>query len=316
MYQQLTKERRYTLMSLIKAGLKQQDICRILGCHRSTIYRELKRNKSGTRYSALKAQKLRDERRVNNRPPAKLTDEIKSLIDYYLKKKWSPEQITGYCRKAGVSMVSHETIYQYIYSLVPKGIKLHHHLRRKVRYRRKRSLARPKRRLQDSRPMIEERPEEVDQKLRLGDWEGDLIVGAHSTGYLVTLVERKSKYTLIGFVKSRVSKVVTREIVKLFKQVPAEFKKTLTLDNGAEFSQFKNLRRRCGLDVFYANPYCSWERGLNENTNGLIRQYFPKRSKFNKITKEDILTVQTALNQRPRKTLGYDCPSNLFQCCT
>jgi len=126
-------------------------------------------------------------------------------------------------------------------------------------------------------------------------------------------VDRKTKFTLIGFVKSKKSKVVTREIVRLFKQVPKEFRKTLTLDNGPEFAQHKNLRRRCSLDVFYANPYCSWERGLNENTNGLIRQYFPKRSKFDKITKEDVLMVQNALNTRPRKTLGFISPMELFQ---
>ena len=287
MYQQLTKERRYTLLSLMKAGYKQKDICRVIGCHRSTIYRELKRNTVGKRYSAIKAENLKTNRRADNRPPGRLSDEIKERIKFYLKLKWSPEQIFGYCQKEGLEMVSHETIYKYIYSQ-PRSLKLYKELRRRVRKRKKRSSLRPRRQVYDSKPKIKDRPAEVDEKQRIGDWEGDLIVGAHQTGYLVTLVERKTKYTLIGYVKRNNSKAVTREIVKLFKTIPSDQRKTLTLDNGPEFAQHKNIRKRSLLDVFYANPYCSWERGLNENTNGLIRQYFPKRSKFDHITKEDI----------------------------
>lgn len=312
MYQQLTQDKRYTLMSLMKAGYKQKEICRVLNCHRSTIYRELKRNTLGFRYSALTAEKESKARRANNRPLGRLTSEIKSTIKYYLNLKWSPEQIVGYCRKQGIDMVSHETIYLYLYRLAKKGGILHKNLRRKVRFRRNRSLIRPRRRLQENKPMIETRPEEVELKERIGDWEGDLIVGAHQTGNLVTLVDRHTKFTLIGFAKSKKSKVVTREIARLFRQVPKEWRKTLTLDNGPEFSQYKNIRKRCSIDVFYANPYCSWERGLNENTNGLIRQYFPKRSSFKKITKEDILEVQLALNSRPRKILNFNSPLDMF----
>jgi len=313
MYQQLTREKRYTLMSLMKAGYKQKDICSVLGCNRSTIYRELKRNSTDRGYSAIQATNLAQSRRADNRPPKKLTEAITQLIECYVLQKWSPEQIAGFCKKHRLDMVSHETIYLYLYRLAKQGKKLHKNLRRRVRARKDRGLIRPRMRLQDNRPMIADRPEEVELKQRVGDWEGDLIVGAYQTGNLVTLVDRKTKFTLIGFVKSKKSKVVTREIVRLFKQVPKEFRKTLTLDNGPEFAQHKNLRRRCSLDVFYANPYCSWERGLNENTNGLIRQYFPKRSKFDKITKEDVLMVQNALNTRPRKTLGFISPMELFQ---
>ena len=217
-YKQLTQDQRYTLYNLRKIGFTQKKIASILGCHRSTIYREIKRNGLGD-YRPLRAHNMYLERKANNRPPSKRTPEMEAFIRDHLEKKWSPEQIKGHCKRNGIDMVSHESIYQFIYHRTYKGEFLHYFLRRKVRKRKDRKSLKPRRSLTENRPMIADRPDEVDQKSRMGDWEGDLIVGFKGSGFILTLVERVSKYTLIGFCKSRESKVVTREIVRLFKQV-------------------------------------------------------------------------------------------------
>jgi len=225
-------------------------------------------------------------------------------------KHWSPEQISGRLRAEGSLNISHETIYRYIRANTEAGGKLRTFLRRKKKYRRcPGSLSSHAR---ANKKSIDERPGVVDEKCRIGDWEVDTVVGAGNKGaVLLTLVERYSKYTLIGKVDSKESYPTSRKIIDMLIKHRDKVL-TITADNGTEFSGHVAVERKMGIDFYFAHPYCSWERGLNENTNGLLRQYLPKGSSFDEVSKHRLRHIMDHINNRPRKTLGFRTPREVF----
>ena len=287
MASQLTFEERQGLYRLNKAKTPKARIAEILERDRSTIYRELKRNTGGCGYRAKQAQCLTDERRLACRGEPKMSDpELKKDVKRLLKQKWSPDQITGWLRKhfprQGNRRVSHQTIYNWLESEAPD---LRVHLRRG--HRRQDPETRGK--LKDC-VGIEGRPQAVDSKRRYGDWEGDTVVSPGRRSGIVTL----------------------RAACRGLKDLPEKLRRTMTLDNGKEFTEYQRLTDRLGMEVYFARPYASWQRGLNENTNGLLRQFFPKGTDFARFSRRQVARVESLLNERPRKRLGYQTPNQVF----
>jgi IS30 family transposase len=311
-YTQLTLSKRYQITALIKAGLNQKNIALELGVHPSTISRELRRNKDFIRgYNAELAQVKVVKREKTKKKRSSLTKQIERYIRSKLKLDWSPEQISGRMKiDIGVSVV-HETIYRYIYANKANGGKLYKYLRHKNKKYHKRSNDYKARGVIIDRVMIDKRPKIVEQKKRIGDLEIDTVIGKDHKGALVTVVDRKSKFTLIKNLPSKEAEVVTQALIEMIQPIKA-VTHTITSDNGKEFAYHKQVSAALDADFYFANPYHSWERGLNEHTNGLIRQYLPKKSEFLHISKEEIITIQNRLNHRPRKSLGYKTPYEVF----
>jgi len=227
------------------------------------------------------------------------------------KKHWSPKQIAGRVRKDHNSIVCHETIYQYIYNV---RIDLKQYLRcKKGKYRRRYGTKiREKQRELLKKKRIDTRPSIIEERVRLGDFEGDTIVGTRGTGSLVIHVDRTSRYTFIDYVPFATAEAIKEKTVLQFEKLPKQKRHTITYDNGSEFSAFEWIEKLANVDVYFAYPYHSWERGTNENTNGLIRQFFPKKSSFSHITLSDTKRVEHLLNHRPRKLLGFLTPHEVF----
>ena len=310
-YHQLTPEQRYTIYRLNKAEYSQREIARIIGVAPSTISRELNRNCGGRGYRYKQAQNKADERRANARKYIKLDASMRTYISKKIQNYESPEQIVGSAKLNGLSVVSIERIYQYIVTDKQEGGKLYKFLRGSNKKRRKRNGSNDKRGQIKNRRWIDERPSIVDDKTRIGDYELDTIVGKGQSGYLITAVERKSKMTLIGRSRTKKAEVTAHKIIELLKPFNKNVH-TLTSDNGKEFAWHEKIAETLTADFYFAHPYSSWERGLNENTNGLIRQFFPKKFDFRKITNDDIEWVMDLLNNRPRKTLGFKTPKQVF----
>ena len=295
-YKQLSLWERYTIRSLMKLGFSNKLIATKLRRHPSTIGREIKRNLGKSHYAPKQAHRFAEERRFIPRKPEKINGTTELFIVEKLKEKWSPEQIAGKIKldqPDGVNSVSHECIYQYLRKNRKNGGDLYKNLRRSGRkYRKKRfgSSRIP------NRVSIDERPEYIDKKERIGDWEGDLIVGKGHMSAMLTLVERKTKYTVIvKLPKNKEAKSLSRAMI----QKMAKFKDifhSLTLDNGLEFADHDRIRKALGVQIYFCHPFSSWERGLNENTNGLIRQFFKKGSDLSKISVEEVLRTQNLLN--------------------
>jgi len=311
-YKQLNLEKRYQISALIKAGLNQKDIAVELSVHPSTISRELKRNRDKIRgYNAELAQIISTQVERKKKKRFSLTKPIEKYIRVKLKQDWSPEQISGRMKlDTGVSVV-HETIYRYIYANKKNGGKLYTYLRHKNKKYHHRSNDYKARGTIIDRVMIDKRPKIVEKKNRIGDLEIDTVVGKDHKGFLVTIVDRKSKFVLIKNVPSKEAQVVTEALIEMIQPIKA-ITKTITSDNGKEFAYHKQVSAALDTDFYFANPYHSWERGLNEHTNGLIRQYLPKKSEFLKVSKEEILMIQNRLNHRPRKVLNYKTPYEVF----
>jgi IS30 family transposase len=308
-YTQLTREQRYQIYALMKAGHNQTRMAAIIGVHKATVSRELSRNYGQRGYRPKQAQALATERRQAAHrcriPPATW-----ALVESLVLKQWSPEQIAGRLKLEERAGVSHERIYQHIYADKAKGGTLHLHLRcRKVR--RKRYGKHSRRGQIPNRRGIEARPAVVDAKRRVGDWEADTIIGKGRQAALVSLVERKSKLTLLGRVARHTAQEVAQVTVTLLAPVAARVQ-TITADNGREFTQHEEIAARLAARFYFAHPYAAWERGVNENTNGLVRQYFPKGLAFAMITAAAVRRAQEQLNNRPRKTLGYRTPNEVF----
>jgi IS30 family transposase len=307
-YRQLTQEQRYQRYACLKANWTQHNIAAEVGVHPSTISRELSRNRGGRGYRPRQAQEKAQERKPNH-VVVRIESETWTIIEGYVRQDWSPEQITGWLFKQHVR-VSHERIYQYIYADKRLGGDLHRHLRcRKQRRKRYGSYDR-RGRLTGCRS-ITERPKVVEEKRRVGDWEADTIIGQHHQQAIVSVVERKSKLCLLKRVERNTSEAVEHALSALLKPVAAKCQ-TITSDNGREFANQQEVALNLKAGFYFAHPYSSWERGLNENTNGLVRQYFPKKSDFSKITDSDVQRVLDRLNNRPRKTLGYKTPNQVF----
>ena len=304
-YTHLTHCERYQISAFLRSGKSINSIAKELNRNKSTISREIRRNSGLRGYRSHQAHEKAVHRLKISHRYIKITQKVICKIKKLLHCHWSPEQICGYLHPRGL-FVSHESIYQYILKDKKSGGCLYKLLRcqrkRKQRYGMKRF---DKRGQIKNRVSIDQRPKIVDKKSRTGDWEGDLIMGKNHKGALVTLVDRCSKKTRIVKVESKRSETVLHAISKALKH---EIVHTLTLDNGKEFSCHEKIREYTGGKVYFAHPYSSYERGLNENTNGLIRQYFPKKTDFRKITQKDVKRVECLLNHRPRKTLGFLSP--------
>ena len=311
-YKQLTLKERYHISALLKSGLNQKEIADEIGVHASTICRELKRNRDKVRgYSADLAQIKSTKIQMQKKKRFSLTKTIEKYIRAKLKQDWSPEQIAGRMKlDTGVSVV-HETIYRYIYANKANGGKLYKSLRHKNKKYHKRSNTYMARGTIIDRVMIDQRPKIVEKKSRIGDLEIDTVIGKNHIGALVTVVDRKSKFVLIKNVPSKQADVVTRALIEMIQPIKA-ITHTITSDNGKEFAYHKEVASALDAKFYFANPYHSWERGLNEHTNGLIRQYLPKKSTFTDVSKDEIIMIQNRLNNRPRKVLGYKTPYEVF----
>jgi IS30 family transposase len=309
-YQQLTQEQRYQIDALQKATFTLTQIAAEIGVHKATVSREVRRNRGGRGYRPKQAQELTTARKLAASTP-RIAAQTWRLVESRLRdEQWSPEQISGWLRRKLQPSVSHERIYQYIYADKRAGGTLYTHLRcQKQRRKRYGSYSR-RGRLPNCRS-IETRPKIVDAKRRLGDWEADTIIGKNHQGALVTLTERKSKLLLMQRVADKTAAGVEHAVTTLLSKV-ADHVHTITSDNGREFANHQAIARKLAADFYFAHPYSSWERGLNENTNGLIRQYFPKACDFTTITDAEVRRVQQRLNSRPRKTLGYQTPHQVF----
>ncbi len=286
--------------------------CKTLGFDKSTIYKEIKRN-STTRgkYRAEIAQTYSDEKKDRYNYPRKFNDTIKRFIDEkFEKEQWSPEQITGYCRKNNIPMVSHERIYQYIRQDKAVGGNKYKNLRHRLKHR-KRPVSGKNIVIKD-KVLIGQRPDVINKKQRFGDWKIDTIVGKENKGAIVTIVERKTDFLMMKkLVAGKSAKELSKALIDMLLPYKS-FIYSITSDNGTEFADHKTISKKLNTDFYFAHPYSSWERGLNEYTNKLIRQYIPKKSKFDSLTDMQITEIQYKLNRRPRKNLTYETPVNLF----
>lgn len=310
-YNQLTQHTRYQISALRQAGNTQTSIADIIGVHKSTISREIARNSGERGYRPKQANELALEKHHNAEKHITFTSELQTIVTGKILLDWSPEQISGYFEANDIASISHESIYQFLLADKKAGGALHTHLRHSGKKRKKRYDSKDKRSQIKNRVSIEERPKIVDKKERIGDWEGDTIIGAQQQKAIVTLVDRASKLTRIGPVATKHA-VVSDIIVNLLRPMK-RISHTTTFDNGKEFSGHEQIAKSLGIDIYFAHPYSSWERGLNENTNGLIRQYIKKGSSFEGITPEKIKFIEDRLNNRPRKTLGYRTPNEAYK---
>ena len=306
-YPQLTEGQRYPIALLYEDNFTLAEIGRRIGANTSTISRELRRNRTPEGYQPNHAQRLCEVRR---RASAKrcICPKTVDFVKFGLGWKWSPEQISGVAQRMGLP-VSHEWIYQHVYADKACGGELYQHLRQgKRRYRR--GCGKKRSPIPDA-VSIELRPAIVDERSRLGDWEADLVLGQQGTGAIVTLAERKSRIYLTKKVFSKDAHEVSQAIISLLSEYK-DVCHTITFDNGGEFSQHKAIAKALEADMYFAHPYASYERGLNENTNGLLRQFIPKGTDLRTVSEEDLQRYQGALNSRPRKCLGFRQPSVVF----
>jgi IS30 family transposase len=309
-YTQLTREQRYQISALKKAGHTQRDIAEHVGTDESTIRRELRRNRCATGYDPAVAHEKAVARR-QQKAQCRITAEEWQLVEEKIRQDWSPEQVSERLKREHDIQISHEWIYQHIYADKRTGGDLHTHLRCQKPYR-KRSGGQDRRGKIRNRVDIDERPEIVDRRARIGDWEADTVVGKGRQRYLVTLVERKSRFTLFKQVESKRAAVVREAIVELLAPYQDQTH-TITFDNGKEFAEHEQVAEALETETYFAHPYASWERGTNENTNGLLRQYFPKDSNFSEATDARVAWVHERLNTRPRKCLDFETPATVFR---
>ena len=312
-YSQLSQEERYTIAFLLRRHTKPSQIARELGRHRSTICREIDRNKRDYDggYRAEQAQSYYQGRRRRSRYGFHHTKTQMQPVFYLIKKKWSPEQISFVLKKAGILSISHETIYKHILYDKKHGGTLYTHLRIMPKVRRKRYNTRDSRgRLLGKRSILD-RPDEVKARKVLGHWEGDTVIGRDRHHCIVTLVERKSGLVIIKKITARTSEQVNVVIIEAIRENPEMFK-TITFDNGTEFHGYKTIEQETGVMCYFAAPYHSWERGTNENCNGLIRQYLPKRKCMSAVSQRYCNWIAKQLNTRPRKRHNYATPMEVF----
>jgi len=314
-YKQLTEEDRIEIYAMKQAGKQQNQMAAALGVAPSTISRELARNTGLRGYRPKQAQQEALRRRYDARKAVKMTPETIAYVEDKLGQEHSPEQIAERMKRnpgwPGPA-VSHERIYQYIWQDKAQGGSLYKHLRiGGTKQRRKRRNSRDLRGTIKNRVGIEKRPPIVERKIRVGDWEGDTVVGKNHQGALVTLVDRKSKLARIGKVHRYTAEAVEKTITRLLESLPRR-NYTLTVDNGKEFAGHESVAASLQIRVYFADAYSAWQRGLNENTNGLIRQYVPKGTDVRVLTERQIQHIMDRLNNRPRKSLGYLTPNEVF----
>jgi IS30 family transposase len=309
-YTHLTREERYQIHALQGHGLKPAQIAKQLGRHRTTIAREVRRNTGRRGYRPAQADEMAGTRQTGRRNARQFSSAQWDFVAEYLRLSLSPEQVSGRLRCEKALSISHETIYCHIYQDKRRGGELARLLRCQKAKRKRYGSGRERRGTMNG-TCIEQRPHVVDRKMRIGDWEGDTVIGKGQQGALVTLVERKSRYTLARQVNAKQAGQVGNAVIELLRPHRVSCH-TLTFDNGKEFSDHAFIESCLGAHVYFAHPYCSWERGLNENTNGLLRQYFPKHTNLKRVSQEAVSEAIDQLNHRPRKCLQYRTPHEVF----
>lgn len=310
-YTHLTIDERYHIDELLRQGFTQSAIAEDLGRSVSTLSRELSRNRGQRGWRPRQAcQKAADRLSERGRSNTSRVSEAawEYAVDKLTNEEWSPEQITGRAKRDQLPSISHETIYQRIADDKKAGGSLYSHLRCKKKRKKQYGSKSSGRGCIPNRVDIDARPSIVDSRTRIGDWEGDTVIGSHNGGaVLATMVERKSRFTVVSKSKDKTTQSVIDSVIDEMGSLAMPIK-TVTFDNGKEFSHHHRMTEALGASVYFAKPYHSWERGLNENTNGLLRQYFPKKASFDSISKEQLQVVVDKLNHRPRKCLDYDTP--------
>jgi IS30 family transposase len=294
-------------------GCSNPQIARHLGRHCSTIWREVRRNAhvDGC-YHVTKAIQHASARSYRSRSHPHFIQRQLSMVWKRLRYLWSPEQIAGRLRRQRHLSISHETIYRHIWTDMKHGGHLYRYLRCAIKRRRKRYGAYDSRGRLAGKRMIGERPASVETRKRLGDWEIDTVLGKRSKHCILTLVERKSGCTQIGKLTARTKEQASAATIRLIRRRPHLFK-TITADNGTEFHGYADIEQATHVPFYFANPHHSWERGTNENTNGLIRQYLPKNTSMAKLTPDQCIFIENSLNTRPRKRHGYRTPNEIIQ---
>jgi transposase, IS30 family len=312
-YHQLTQEERYRITAHRMAGNSQAEIARLLQRHPATIGRELRRNatRHDGKYRAEKAQSYATARRRRSRRGARFSAEQMARVASLLRGKWSAEQISGFLRKTGEMAISHETIYRRIRWDKLAGGSLWRHTRIMSNQRRKRYRGADSRGVLPGKRHISERPGEVELRRRVGHWEGDTVMGSDLRHCVLTLVERKTGFAIVKKLKARNKAEVIRAATRAIRSHCRQFK-TITFDNGTEFHDYALLEERFPVKVYFATPYHSWERGSNENFNGLLRQYLPKGMCMRSVTQAQCDHIVDDLNNRPRKRLGFNTPAKLY----
>ena len=310
-FNHLTQEERYHIYLMHKKKVSLEEIAKDIGRSKSTISRELRRNKGQRGYRYQQAQIKAEQRHADKPKAIKLDEAMKQVITPLIEEKWSPEQISGRLRILDEPTVSHETIYRFILADKAKGGELYKHLRHQAKPYRKRYGKNDYRGTIPGRVDIDERPAIVAEKTRIGDWEADTIIGKGHKGVLVTLTERVSKLNLVIPIIRKEAGLAKDAIIEALKPFAA-FVHTITFDNGREFCRHLDIAKALNCKTYFAKPYHSWERGLNENHNGLLRQYFPKAKPLDQVTQVDANKALAGLNHRPRKTLNYKTPWEVF----
>lgn len=319
-YVQLTSEERYVIYHLKLYKLSLREIARRLGRHHSTISREIKRNgpiiptwvywHQGAHEQALKRRKQARHYRRHMHAP------LTQYVAESLRAEWSPDVIVAKLKKDypddSQMRVSIETIYRWVYRDASRGGRLFTCLSRSHKKRRRQHHYGSGRGLIPGRVSIHLRPDLVASRERFGDWEGDTVEGAKGSGNITTHVERKSRYLIAGKLTDKTAMVTAKTATAAFLRIPKLLRHTLTLDNGKEFARFRDIEKSTGLKVYFADPYSAWQRGTNENTNGLLRRYFPKGMDFRGVTEKTLAQVVEKLNHRPRKCLDYRTPHEVF----
>ena len=311
-YNQITKEERYQIQAELKAGFSVPEIANGLGRDKSSVYREINRNIGLRGYRPEQANEKALTRRKEAAKAVKMTAAFVMKIEELIRIEWSPEQISGRRLKEHNECISHERIYQHIWADKQKGGDLYTYLRRQGKKYDKRRNGKSTRGQIKNQVSIDDRPEIVDNKTRVGDWELDTVIGKNHKGAIVTIVERKTLFTVAALVDSKQADVVTDATINLLTPLIGRVH-TITADNGKEFSWHENFAEALNTKVYFAHPYSSWERGLNENTNGLLRQYFPKGTDFRTLTQKDIDDAVYKINNRPRKTLGFKTAAEMME---
>ena len=308
----LTLGERYKISTLLELGITKKEIAIHLDRDRSTIYRECKRNddKRSGDYKPDLAQRKSESRHKEKQKNIVFTKQMENFVSTWIKEDFSPEQIKGIAVKANLPCVSHERIYQFIWLDKKQGGTQYLHLRNQGRKYQKRGDKQAGRGCIPNRTDIDQRPAVVDQKKRIGDLEIDLIIGKDHKGALLTINDRATGMLKMGYLESKAAYQVqlnTEELLENWRP----FIKTITSDNGKEFANHQQISEEFNIDFYFAKPYHSWQRGANENLNGLVRQYFPKGTSFANITKEKVKEVENKLNNRPRKRYGFQTPNEV-----
>jgi len=304
-YKHLSQAERYQIHALMKAGHNQSQIAKVLDRSKSTISRELSRNTGSRGYRPKQACEMSADRAQNSRNANTVPAWVNDQAQLLLQLQWSPEQI------ASKLPISHETVYLRVYADKAQGGTLWKNLRCQKQKRKRYAGGRDRRGQIPNRRPLSERPLHIEARRQVGHWECDTVMGANHKGAVVTMVERKSGYAVMAKVSNKTSELVSSAIVDKLQPLAARVK-TLTFDNGKEFARHAYIDEKLQSTAYFARPFASWERGSNENLNGLLRQYVPKKRAMSTVTDEEIRMIQNRLNNRPRKRLGFKTPSEVF----